>query len=89
MPPQCKAVAELEVELMTGRAHQIRGQLSTMGFPICGDAVYGGVAQCGNTSPPPKDTKKRIIQEQKPRYTNSEQLALQCCKFNRAVSFLK
>lgn len=80
MPPRCKAIAELEVELMTGRAHQIRGQLSAMGFPICGDAVYGGIACCENTSPPQQHTETRIIEEQNKRYTNSEQLALQCCE---------
>lgn len=31
----------LEVELMTGRHHQIRCQLSTMGCPIKGDLKYG------------------------------------------------
>lgn len=33
--------AELEVELLTGRKHQIRRQLSEMGHPICGDGRYG------------------------------------------------
>lgn len=31
----------LEVELLTGRSHQIRVQLSSRGLPICGDAKYG------------------------------------------------
>lgn len=31
----------LEVELHTGRYHQIRAQLSYMGHPICGDVKYG------------------------------------------------
>ena len=31
----------LEVQLMTGRHHQIRCQLSTMGCPIKGDLKYG------------------------------------------------
>ena len=31
----------LEVELLTGRKHQIRAQLSTMGHPIKGDLKYG------------------------------------------------
>lgn len=91
MPPQCKAVAELEVELMTGRAHQIRGQLSAMGFPVCGDAVYGGVAHYnGDTSPPPIHSESPRTQEQRAsRYTNSDKLALQCCKFKRLVSSLR
>lgn len=32
----------LEVELHTGRTHQIRSQLSAIGFPIAGDTKYGG-----------------------------------------------
>ena len=42
IPPQCQAIVELEIELLTGRTHQIRGQLSTAGFPLVGDAQYGG-----------------------------------------------
>lgn len=32
----------LEVELLTGRTHQIRGSLSFMNHPIVGDVKYGG-----------------------------------------------
>lgn len=31
----------LEIELLTGRTHQIRAQLSNMGYPIIGDRKYG------------------------------------------------
>ena len=31
----------LEMELLTGRSHQIRVQLASRGMPICGDAKYG------------------------------------------------
>ena len=36
-----KGLTLLEIELMTGRFHQIRAQLSHMGHPIAGDHKYG------------------------------------------------
>ena len=33
----------LSVKLITGRFHQIRAQLSHLGYPIAGDAKYGAV----------------------------------------------
>jgi len=41
-----KFVAELEMELLTGRTHQIRGQLAALGFPIVGDVEYGSRIFC-------------------------------------------
>ena len=32
----------LNIELMTGKYHQIRAQLASIGFPIAGDILYGG-----------------------------------------------
>ncbi len=34
-------ISLLEIDLQTGRSHQIRVQLSSRGMPICGDAKYG------------------------------------------------
>lgn len=35
----------LEIELITGRKHQIRAQLSTLGCPIVGDRKYGAASR--------------------------------------------
>jgi 23S rRNA pseudouridine1911/1915/1917 synthase len=35
---------KLNIELLTGRTHQIRGQLALVGAPILGDEMYGGPA---------------------------------------------
>ena len=35
------------VQLLTGRKHQIRAQLSHLGLPICGDVKYGSRASYG------------------------------------------
>lgn len=42
MPVNCQAVMELEIELLTGRTHQIRGQFAACYYPLVGDAQYGG-----------------------------------------------
>lgn len=35
-------VSLLEVRILTGRTHQIRVHLSSIGYPVLGDALYGG-----------------------------------------------
>jgi hypothetical protein len=72
VPPDCVAVVELEVDLLTGRTHQIRGQLSTEGFPLVGDAQYGGsvpslAGKCSHVSP-------------STHHMAADRLALQCCE---------
>ncbi len=42
--PDGTAVSMLKVRIYTGRTHQIRVHLSHIGFPVLGDAVYGGAA---------------------------------------------
>jgi RNA pseudouridylate synthase len=64
IPDNCQGVMELEVELLTGRTHQIRGQLAACHFPLVGDVQYGGAKQPSNCSKPSLIT---------------ERLALQCC----------
>jgi len=67
IPSNCVAVVEVEVELLTGRTHQIRGQLSAEGFPLVGDAQYGGAI--------PQE-KEGILRST--HYIHSDELALQC-----------
>jgi 23S rRNA-/tRNA-specific pseudouridylate synthase len=43
-PLQCASPVksfDVEIRLETGRTHQIRAQLSEMGSPVVGDALYG------------------------------------------------
>ena len=41
-PIQCKGgYTELKVRLITGKTHQIRAQLKSLGYPIIGDSKYG------------------------------------------------
>jgi 23S rRNA pseudouridine1911/1915/1917 synthase len=51
-------VSWLEIELLTGRTHQIRLQCASRGFPICGDSLYGATTEFG---PETQDLRKRWI----------------------------
>lgn len=42
--------SEITIELLTGRTHQIRAQLSQMGYPILGDQMYGSPSILGDGS---------------------------------------
>ncbi len=48
----------LEIELETGRMHQIRIQAASRGHPVLGDAIYGAATQFG---PDPADPRERAI----------------------------
>ncbi len=36
-----EVITEVQIELLTGRTHQIRAQLAKLGHPIVGDEIYG------------------------------------------------
>ena len=69
---QRREYALVEVELLTGRHHQIRAQLSGHGTPLCGDVKYGGEAASGlalwafSLSFPHPVTGKRMAFERMP-----------------------
>jgi 23S rRNA pseudouridine1911/1915/1917 synthase len=56
MPPEAGTL--LEIELETGRTHQIRVQCSSRGMPLLGDELYGSTAAFG---PPSADARERVI----------------------------
>lgn len=48
-------VSLVEVDLLTGRMHQIRIQFASRGWPVVGDTLYGGPALPVGRVPPPPD----------------------------------
>jgi len=52
--------ALVRCELETGRTHQIRVHLAHLGFPVAGDATYGGGAKKALSLPPPD---RRLAQQ--------------------------
>jgi len=71
-PSDCVGILELEIELLTGRTHQIRGQMAALGFPLVGDVQYGGAVP-NTSSEYMKNCKGRAE-----GFLDSETLALQC-----------
>ncbi|KAL7491725.1 hypothetical protein ACHAWT_001080 [Skeletonema menzelii] len=71
-PDDCVGILELEIELLTGRTHQIRGQMAALGFPLVGDVQYGGAVP--NTS----SEYMKNCRGRAEGFLDSETLALQC-----------
>jgi len=71
---------ELEIELHTGRTHQIRGQLAELGFPIVGDPLYGH-----DTNQSKDDYTSPSFSFSRSNFRTKSQMALQCY----SLSFLK
>jgi 23S rRNA-/tRNA-specific pseudouridylate synthase len=69
---QQQLVVEVEVELLTGRTHQIRGQLAAIQCPIVGDVLYGGVVSSDNSGSSSSSG-------------SATQMALQCCAMEFAA----
>lgn len=54
------AVSLVECRLATGRTHQIRVHMTSIGHPLVGDSVYGGGAKSTRTKTIPPDAKARL-----------------------------
>jgi len=68
MPKSTKAVCEISIQLETGRTHQIRGQLSQLGYPLVGDEQYGGaIPQTVNIRPAETSEQEEEQQEDEPQ----------------------
>jgi 23S rRNA-/tRNA-specific pseudouridylate synthase len=75
IPANVRAVAEVKVSLITGRTHQIRGQLSELGFPIVGDEQYGG-------ADPSLAVADGATYQGASSIEHPQLLALQCCELS-------
>jgi 23S rRNA pseudouridine1911/1915/1917 synthase len=49
---RCQDAAFVDVELLTGRTHQIRAHFADRGWPLFCDSLYGGTRREGPAAPP-------------------------------------
>ena len=57
----------LQLELETGRTHQIRVHCAANGWPVVGDATYGGRERALSRQPRPRVADARAILDALPR----------------------
>ena len=74
----------IEVFLKTGRTHQIRVHLSYLGFPIIGDAVYGGRKKFAKDT---SDILRKKIQNFKRQALHASTLVLNHPSKNKPIDF--
>lgn len=77
-------VSLLEIDLKTGRTHQIRVHCASMGFPVVGDATYGGSKRWKDLTPSLQD----IIRAVKRQMLHAWKLAFSHPRTGRPVAFV-
>jgi 23S rRNA pseudouridine1911/1915/1917 synthase len=66
----------LEVTIETGRTHQIRVHLTSLGHPVVGDKLYGAAEQLEATSAAPRRALKTKTKKALDRETTQRAMAL-------------
>lgn len=89
-PVRCKnGFTELEVHLITGRSHQIRAHLSSIGHPVVGDFKYGDAAVNGMFRKH-AGIRSQLLHAYRMEFEDGLKLQAECgCEFQRALEYLE